>query len=40
VAIIGASELEAGAVSVKNMTTGEQRTVPRDEAASAIGRRA
>jgi histidyl-tRNA synthetase len=39
VAIIGASELEAGTVTVKNMTTGEQRTVPRAQAASAIGRR-
>ncbi len=38
VAIIGASELEAGTATVKNMATGEQRTVPRGDAAAAIGR--
>lgn len=36
-AIIGESELADGTVTVKNMTTGEQQTVPAAEVASIVG---
>ena len=36
VAIVGSQELEAGAATLKNMLTGEQRTVPFAELARAV----
>lgn len=36
VALIGAAELDAGAVAVKNMETGAQQTVPRHDVAGRI----
>ena len=36
VAILGPDEAAQGTVTVKNMETGEQRTVPQSEAAQAI----
>ena len=36
-AIIGESELADGTVTVKNMESGEQKTVPASEVASIVG---
>lgn len=38
VCVLGDSEIEDGTVSVKNMKTGEQKTIARAEAARVIGR--
>jgi histidyl-tRNA synthetase len=37
VAIIGAEERERGLVSLKDMKTGEQKSLPRDQVAASIG---
>ena len=36
VALVGETEMEQGTVSLKNMQTGEQRTVPADELPEAL----
>ena len=36
VAIVGSQELEAGVVTLKNMLTGDQRTVPFAELVEAV----